>query len=481
MRLRYSVKSMSVEMLLGVSLLFVIIGITSCSKNDVNPTGMSLLGTEDEIKVGTDTFPLPSYMVGVDSIPSDPDSLLLGEADTKLGTIHAEVLTQFACPEGFHFPDNAVLDSAFLILYYSSWYGDGNSAMSIDVFQMDKKSMNYDEIYFTDINPDDYCSFADSTRVAKNPIVLTARTPTDSTYLSSTGGYLKYIKVPLTEDFMEVLRNNGNYESSSKFLENFKGLYIKSVFGSSTILYINSLAMSLHYHFTYQIEGKDTITKDVVDFYANDEVRTVNRINHIDRLDIIDIVTNDEEISYIESPAHIYTVLQVPLSNITTSIKDSMLQGKRPYTNSAKIKVYATNYVSKVDQTKPEQWSQPPKYMLLIEKDHVEKFFTSRSLPNDTTAILSSLYTEQNEDLTTSAYYSYDISTLLTKALREEKTDSTLELFMIPVAINSIYSSTYGTSTITSVRPLQVISSTQINTKENKSNPLRISVVATGL
>lgn len=467
----------SVEMPVKASLLFVLFILSACTQDE--RTGMSVLRGDDQILVCTDTFRLVTDMIQAQSIPSDPDSVLLGETDNQLGTLHADFITQLTCPEGFEFPQNAVLDSATLTLYYRNWYGDGNSPLAINVYQLDLGTFDYDSVYYTDIDILEYCSFNDSTAAVEQPRIITAATPTDSFSTSSTTYNL--IKFKLTERVMRSLFNNGKYASQEDFNKAFKGFYITTEYGSASVLYIENMAVSLHYHFDYQIEGRDTTTKDNIDFYATDEVRCINRILYLHPDDYAEQLFADSTISYISSPANIYTTLNIPIRQMVANVKDSLLSGKRPYVNSAKIKIYATNYTTTIDPYDVSQWAQPPSYMLMITADKIVDFFYSRSLPNDSTAMLGSLTTETDSLDNVHAYYTYDISSILTQAMRNKVESDTLYMVLVPVAVESQTSSTYNTTTVTSVRPLQAITNTVINTEYNEDFPLRLSVVATGL
>ena len=87
--------------------ILVLAALLSACKDDSNTAGGSILEKEDEIYVRTDTFSISSSLVQCDSIVSMPDSFLLGEMENKYGTIHSDVLAQFACPIGFRYPENA--------------------------------------------------------------------------------------------------------------------------------------------------------------------------------------------------------------------------------------------------------------------------------------------------------------------------------------------------------------------------------------
>ena len=75
----------------------------SCNDDTVS-AGASALSPEDGIRVKSDTFSVSSALEASTAISLTPDSFLLGECDTHFGTIKADILAQFACPEGFEYP-----------------------------------------------------------------------------------------------------------------------------------------------------------------------------------------------------------------------------------------------------------------------------------------------------------------------------------------------------------------------------------------
>lgn len=123
----------------------------NCS-GDRHSTGESILSEEDKIQVKADTFGVASALDSCAAIALTPDSFLLGECETHFGAIKADILTQLACPEGFQYPDkivvagdtmelNPVVDSVCLYLYYNTWYGDGNSPIGINVYEIDRQGL----------------------------------------------------------------------------------------------------------------------------------------------------------------------------------------------------------------------------------------------------------------------------------------------------------------------------------------------------
>ena len=115
--------------LIFISFLFA--GLNGC-KDDSASAGSSLLEQEDQILVRVDTFPIQSGLVMCDSIISLPDSFLLGEMESSYGTMRAEVLTQFACPIGFVYPEDAAINDTFFTCFKKCLFVNYSSASGID-------------------------------------------------------------------------------------------------------------------------------------------------------------------------------------------------------------------------------------------------------------------------------------------------------------------------------------------------------------
>ena len=94
-----------------ILLFFILLLALSACKTDSPDAGASVLSDSDDIVVSVDTFNVRSRIEQADYIYSSPDSLLLGEADSEFGTVHADVLTQLACPVGFRWPEKSATGS----------------------------------------------------------------------------------------------------------------------------------------------------------------------------------------------------------------------------------------------------------------------------------------------------------------------------------------------------------------------------------
>lgn len=468
-----------------IGLLIAIACCWTACKDDVSNTGQSVLDKGDAIIVLADTFPFASGIDSCEAIISQPDSFLLGEIETDYGLLRASILTQLACPEGYHYPENFhvdSIDSICLFLHYSSWVGDANSPLAINAYMLDKNTFQYAGTYRSDLNIDDYCS-RDHCILANRRIII-ASEKLDS-IANSSGVYEPMIRMRVNDDFMQYFGSITSFDSQEKFNQIFKGLLIETSFGSSTVLNITDIALGVYYRFSYKKGDRDTIVHDMKGFYANSEVRTVNHIHYQDKKDWIDALAKDSNTyNYIVAPAGVYTRLRFPMEDIEASIMNHMETDlgdgttlvKRPYVNKAEVRVAVENVYDGTESSKKrEDWLQPAAYMLLIRESSVTRFFKNKELPSDTCALLSSL-TQGTDSLGKSIYYySYDLSDFLTNQLRQEANDTTLNMILMPVTVET--STTSSATVVSSVQQQQTISATKIRSAKNG---MKLEIVYSG-
>ena len=455
---------------------------TSC-KNDVANTGQSVLGEEDAIIVLADTFSFSSRIDSCAAIISQADSFLLGELETDYGLLRASILTQLACPEGYHYPaDFSVdsVDSICLFMYYSSWVGDANSPIAVNAYMLDKKTFRYSSTYPTDLNIDDYCSRDKS--ILCNHRIVVASEKLDSVQ-NSSGKYIPMVRMRVNDDFTREFASIQSFDDQAAFNELFKGLLIETSFGSSTMLNVTDIALGVYYHFSYNKAGRDTVVNDMKAFYANSEVCTVNHLYYQDKAQWLDELKQDSDTyNYIIAPAGVYTRMSFPMAQIADSIIVQMRDPvtgdtiKRPYVNKAQVRVSVENVFSgsKSEITRND-WLQPSNYMLLIKESSMERFFAEKELPTDTCALLGQLTQDKDADGNTIYYYSYDMSDFISNWVRDRmlpenqrkyaSDESVLNMLLVPVSVGTSTSS--STTVVSSVRQQQTMSATKIKSAKN--------------
>lgn len=459
----------------------IAIAATGCS-GDSATAGSGVLDSSDGVIVGCDTFQLTSNLREGEYIYTTPDSFLIGECETMFGTLHADLLAQFSCPEGFKYPETAVVDSICLFMYYTSYHGDGHTPLSLNVYEMDGEVMQFTGIYSSGEDLGRFCSKQKS--LLNQPRIIVAESPTDSVYNDNARTYVPYVRFRMQDEFAQRFFQIKDFSTQEAFNELFKGLYITSEFGGATILHVSDLNLAVYYHYTYQQLYDDSIRteNDVKGFYASTEVRQINRYELINpQMD--DLVNTTDSIDYIVSPGYIFTSLNIPMQMMSDTILHS-IDNKRAYVNQAKIYVEVLNYYegSKTDMAR-DDWAQPSQYMLLIKETALGRFFREKELPSDTCAILGTLTYQTDSVSNKHYYYSYDLSTLLTNQLRNmaEDLSDTLHMVLVPVDVTTAATSS-SSSSITAVKHKQTVSATAIRSANegNGDTRMQLEVVYSG-
>ena len=448
-----------------ILLFFVSLFVFSCTDN-LTDLGSGIQPSSDLIKVGTDTFHVTTENVLVPFMYSKPDSFLLGAFyDTKFGSTQADILVQVNCPEGFKFPPLSVPDSASVIMYYKTWVGSKYSPLDVNIYEMDKKTFNYSDLYPTNLNPDDYTTYskklAEKIFSAKDAVKMR----TDSTA----------IKFNLSKDFVQrFFKNDSNYSSTAKFLQSFKGMYITANYGAATLLNISQIDLQYYYHYTYttkNLTGSDSIVtvNNVLIFPANSEVRQVNRFLHKDRESVVKQI---DSINYVASPANMHTRVNIPLNRINQHLNDG-IKGKKLTINSALLRVDVTELTQDTASLHPIV-----KAMMLIKESSMDRFFNNNELPSDTCAINVNLSSEQIG--TTGVYryfYSFNVAKLVANELKIHGNSAPENLVMrlVPVRIK-----TNSSGGVIEVKQDYLMSAVTIRSGKNTTSPMRINIVYSG-
>ena len=245
--------------------------------------------------------------------------------------------------------------------------------------------------------------------------------------------------------------------------------------------------MAVYYHFDYhQLYDTTTFTEvDVKGFYANTEVRQINRYELINtQLDILEAL--EDEVDFVVSPGYIFTRLRIPMKQMADAILRDLGDDKRAYVNRARIDVEVINVLEQeADKYERDYWAQPSNYMLLIKEDAIDRFFSTNELPSDSCALLQSITSRTDSLEETHYYYSYDLSLLLTQQLRNQDNakalPDTLNMVLVPVDVTtSTLSSSSSSTSITAVKHKQTISATAVRSANIKNNPMRLEVVYSG-
>lgn len=448
--------------------------------------GSTALQEGEEVIVCSDTIRnITSLTTASYAMIHTPDSFLLGECTSKkYGTIKADILSQFACPVNFSYPEGSEVDSVVLTMYYRSWYGDGEAPLGITAYEMDLQTFDYNTRYDSDIDPSEYCSMSPSTRVLEKSRILSAAHPTDSIYYAANQSYLYMVKCKMNADFTERFFAYRNFASQKDYQQQFKGLYITTDFGSSTALYVIDIALCVFYRYPYATPtGIDTIA-DVKYFYANSEVRQINRYESPDYLAVLERLTANPDTNYIIAPSSMCTMIKIPVKTIRDTMMAKVNQhgDKRPYVNLALLTVDVLNYRNvTAGISQQQEWAQPANTMMLIKEESAIQFFLDNKLPSDTCAICSDIITQMDTNNVYHNYYQFNMSGLFMQQLRDTSRQAdTLSMVLIPVTLQYTMDNTGAAQTVSKVRLDQTLSATEIRSASCNDHPMNIELVYSG-
>lgn len=451
-------------------LAFVMLGVSSCSNDELTDIGSSVQPAGDQILVSSESFDIQSDNYYPDYLISRADSFLLGTFyDEKYGTTHADVFAQVQAPENFVYPAGSVPDSIKLVVYYQKYFGDRYSPMHLSVYEMNKGTFEYSKAYKSNIDPADYTD---------KSILLGKKSFTAVDAVSGVDSTM--VRIKLSDDFLQRFTNIGpdTYASDENFINFFKGVYVTSDFGSATMLYVKKLYLQYFFHYTYPIKGSQgqdstAVVNSTITFPANELVRQVNRFMHPDAAKVrAELEASAGQLHYISSPANVYTRINLPLKEMQQKMEGS---GLRLAVNYANLRI-------NIDEEEGSTISQPiPTNVLMIKESAIDRFFSNRELPTDSTAVLGS-YSYNLNDSTKKYefFYSFDLAGLIVqefKTAREkgEAPPVTEKYVLVPVRLK------YDENkSITDIGPQYLMQSVTICGGNHLTRPMSIRTVFSG-
>jgi hypothetical protein len=430
--------------------------------------GITIQPQEDEIIVASDTFIIESENYYVPAISAQADSMILGEFySAKYGTTKAELLLQIAPPIDYKFPEEKYKptpDSLILMMYYNSWMGSSYAPLEFSIYEINKQTIDYNTQYLSNLNIAD---FTDST-ILMGKRLMTSIDLSRADSLNEDTAVTPYVKYKFDQIQLERFFNMPQevYQSEDAFLDEFKGLYITTRYGSSTMICFNEITMHLYYHYTYQKNGKDTIVNTTIIYPSNKEVRQLNKFTHPN---IEQIAICDDSINYIKSAAGIYPKIRIPIGEMSKKIY-STIGNKQLNINAAEI------IIENIEYDKSDVYMSKPYYLLALTTEQFDDFIKYNTIPTatDTTAVIANY-----SHLTDS--YKLDLAYFITKYLRNKTVEDNdaIEMILMPVIVETA-SASIGTTSVTAIKPLTQLAATTIRSGKNEKSPMRIKILYNG-
>ena len=471
----------------GIAMLTI--AISSCDE-DTNTMGYSLTSDADRFSLVPDTFLVSTRSIKADSVLARSSYCYLGcIKDPETGAyITSDFTTQFTILENeasYLFAEKQSISSldangepiateCYLNIVINNYLGDSLAAMKLLVEELDKP-IEENRPYYSNFNPEASGYVRQDGLKQAKVYSMTDMTLSDSLrYVRQKNNYYSYISIPLNKQYKAkdgtTYQNYGTYlmrtfykhpeyfKNSISFIKNVcPGFYIKMVDGQGVMAEI--LNIQLEIKFKYKVDNKEYEGNKTL--YGTEEVMQTTHISN-DKSQI-DRLVNNNECTYLKTPAGIFTEVTLPVDEI-----------KKGHDNDSIIsaKISFQRMVEK--NAKTEDLLQDASELLMIERDSLYSFFEKSNVTNNRTSYLAAY----NYTLNT---YSYNnISNLINHlySIRDKGSKNWNKVVLIPVKTSSTTTSSYSSSTVTGINNEMSITSTRlVGGSANPYAPVRISVI----
>ena len=471
----------------GIAMLTI--AISSCDE-DTNTMGYSLTSDADRFSLVPDTFLVSTRSIKADSVLARSSYCYLGcIKDPETGAyISSDFTTQFNVLEkesSYLFAEKSSITSldangepiateCNLNIVINDYKGDSLVAMKLLVEELDKP-IEENRPYYSNFDPEASGYVRNDGLKQAKVYSMTDMTLSDSLrYVRQKNNYYSYISIPLNKQYKAkdgtVYSNYGTYlmrtyykhpeyfKNSISFIKNVcPGFYIKTIDGQGVMAEI--LNIQLEIKFKYSVNGKEYEGNKTL--YGTEEVMQTTHISN-DKSQI-DRLVNNNECTYLKTPAGIFTEVTLPVDDIKKGHdNDSIISAKISFQ-----RMVETN-------ARTEELLQDATELLMIERDSLYTFFENSKVTNNRTSFLA-VY---NATLNT---YSYNnISGLINHmySIRNKGSENWNKVVLIPVKTSTTTSSSYSSSTVTGINNEMSITSTRlVGGSANPYAPVRISVI----
>lgn len=460
---------------------FVIAALTLAACDDTTDNiGGSITNDIDNISIQSKVFDVASNSLVAGAVLSRNNTGLIGKVkDPETGTyVSGDYMAQLAVLSSFDLDtlqyirnaNNGAIeaDSCYLLVSYTSTYGDTLAPMKATAFEMSKPMPEQD--YYSDFD-----AFKDGW-VSENNYHAS------STYVLSgkDSAFKIFLNKPYTDKNGKAWKNYGSYlmntyvehpeyfKSNYRFLHNVcPGFYIKTVGGMGNVANIWNTELIFTWTRKKTIKAQDGVTDSTVvgsgynRFDGTEEVLQLNKItNSNERLQEL---ANDQSCTYLKSPAGIFTELTLPVEEIMKGHENDTL-------NTASITIPRIN---NEDNNNSYQFDVPST-ILLVQKDSLQAFFEKSKL-NDNRTSYTAAYNKNSSGIK-NAYTFYNISNLITTMYKNKgKGDNWNKAVLVPVSLTTSIQN--NQSVVTKINHNMALTSTKLAKGTATDSKIKIKVI----
>lgn len=418
-------------------LIYALIAITAVAVG-IGCSEGSLIGntlSDESVYIVVDSdFTVSGTTVPIGNVQSRTLIQLVGEIEARgFGNIHSDFVGQFMPSIAFDTVDvaNNEIDSVklFMQMVRGQFIGDSLAPMGITVYRLTK---DLPDLIYSSFNPEGY--YDPSNILAQGISTASTLGEPDSIQKLSTIYTSLTLPKQLGTEILNAYRENPSaFANPVTFAKDvFKGLYIRSSYGSGRITDFASTSIRFYFH---KVEyNTDSARYDTIN-YAGDYLAVTPEvvINNDIRYEIapeLKQMAQDPATNIIVAPIGYETEIEFPAKALVERYRNT--PGFQHVLNTLTFEIPVENIENDYEIA-------PPPYTLLILKKDKEKFFASNSLTNDTTSFYSA-YDETNRCYTFPGMRNYMMKLLDQETISED--DYTFVL--TPVQINTESSASSG-------------------------------------
>jgi len=464
----------------GFVLCFLLGVIYMACDEPISRVGLGIQPEEDIVNVFDTTVIVEAKTIEVDSVYAKTFNGFLGELyDPSYGVIKSSYICQYYPSIGFPYLDSIVdnkIDSVTLNIGYYSYFGDSLAPMEVTVYPVVKALGNH---YYTNADPEDYCDMA-------HPLAKYGYTARNLNLSEEDlqDNQIYYISIPLPvkigQDYLDRVLNN-NFKTITEFLDFFPGTYLKTTFGTGSMLSVDRTSIVLYYSRRTMMqdeEGNDSIAIKTSNAVFN-VTKEIIQLNKFENKNPDFLYEDNPDKTFIKSPAGVFTELTIPIKEIVKGI------GKKKFSSvNLSLKAYPGdnwNYsftfpgmsYSPVPMAEGNGDRGYSAKLLLIEPDSVANFFEGKTFANNKTS-----YTTQF-NLSTYTYNFNNIANIIQNAI-DKAPDKDLKLWLIPVLTNWYSQSTYSGTVYVDYMTSHYLYPSGVTLKKGNDN-LKVRVIATDM
>lgn len=252
--------------------LIAVLGLYLAACDDTTDT-IGIYTSTDNISASASVYDAHTRSLVADSVLSNSNLSYLGLiTDPETGLqIKSEFLAQFATLENYEFPEYDLMaknsegeieaDSIEIRLYYSSYYGDDNNPMKVDVYELDTTNViREDSTYYSNADLTKYINKNRTAPLARK--VFTAKDFTLSDNTLESDSYIPHIRIILPKEYgtfilRKYYEDKNFFKTSYNFIRHVcPGFYFKLSNGNGTMISMKIGAMNVY--FKYKESGEDT-------------------------------------------------------------------------------------------------------------------------------------------------------------------------------------------------------------------------------